>query len=276
MVTIFEYTNYRLFLKDKYAELKLKSPAFSYRYFSKKCGYSSPNFLKLVIDGKRNLSADSIDKFALFFEFNKAERDYFSKLVHFNQAKNSTEKNEFAQNILRSTIFKRLNPLSQDQFEYYANWYDVAIREILATKKLKLDAKAISNLLVPKVSERKVEESLERLMRLGLIKRSQNRFVQTDELVTTGDEVSSAAIAKHHREMFKLASDSIDTIDRSLRDISGVTISLSNESIDELKLMIQRFRKNVLELSERENDKQSVYQVSIQMFPLSEVEIKND
>ena len=271
-IRVFEYTNYRSFLKDKYTELKIVNSAFSYRFFSKECGYSSPNFLKLVTDGTRNLSKDSIERFSLFFKFDQNEKEYFKKLVHFNQAKSSDDKKQLAQAILKSTIFQRLNPLAKDQFEYYSNWYYVAIREILATKKIKLDAKSISKLLIPTVSVNNVENALEALLNLGLIKRKDNRYVQSVELITSGDEVSSAAIAEHHREMFRLASDSIDITERDLRDISGVTISLSRESIGDLKFMIQKFRKDVLELSEREHNKESVYQVSIQMFPLSKVE----
>jgi uncharacterized protein (TIGR02147 family) len=271
-IKIFGYTNYRSFLKDKYAELKQTNSAFSYRFFSKECGYSSPNFLKLVTDGKRNLSEDSIKRFSLFFKFDQKETKYFKNLVHFNQAQSSDEKKELAQVILKSTVFQRLNPLAKDQFEYYSNWYYVAIREILATKKIKLDAKSISELLIPTVPVNRVDKALETLLNLGMIKRKDNRYVQSVELVSTGDEVSSSAIAEHHREMFRLASDSIDTTDRALRDISGVTVSLSRESISDLKFMIQKFRKDVLELSERERCKESVYQVAIQMFPLSKVE----
>ena len=44
--------------------LKATKPQFSYRYFSRVAGFSSPNFLKLVAEGQRNLSPKSIAKFA--------------------------------------------------------------------------------------------------------------------------------------------------------------------------------------------------------------------
>ncbi len=55
MRSIFTYTDYRAFLHDAYTHAKATNPAFSYRYFAKKAGFSSPNFLKLVIDGVYNL-----------------------------------------------------------------------------------------------------------------------------------------------------------------------------------------------------------------------------
>lgn len=272
MIDIFHYTNYRLFLKASYEELKAQNKAFSYRYFSQKCGYKSPNFLKMIIDGQRNLSEESIEKFIQFFKLKKKEASYFRLLVQFNQAKTNEIKAELAQEILKHSAFKRMHPLSKDRFEYYSKWYYPAIRELLTTRKIKLDAQAISELLIPSVSLKEVEEALESLERLDLIEKKQNRYVPKAELISTGDEVSSAAIANYHKNMMTLAGESIDTIDRSLRDISCVTISLSSDNISELKTLIQKFRKEAMELSEQDQDKQTVYQVGIQMFPLSRVE----
>lgn len=272
MKKVFEYTNYRNYLKDQYDELKVTSSSFSYRYFSKQCGFKSPNFLKLVIDGQRNLSHDSIDTFAKFFKLGKRESDYFKKLVLFNQAKTTTEKESLAKEILNSSIFKKLHPVTKDHFEYLSYWYYVAIRELISTKKIKLDAINIQKLLTPNVSLKDVEKALECLLRLKMIKRKDNRYIQSYELVSTGDEVSSAAVASFHREMFQLASSSIDRIESEKRDISAVTIALSEDSVKELKLMIQKFRKDVLALSESEKNKQVVYHMALQMFPLSKSE----
>ena len=51
-----EHLDYRVFLGEYDKAAKENLPAFSYRYFSQKAGYRSPVFLKLVIDGQRNLS----------------------------------------------------------------------------------------------------------------------------------------------------------------------------------------------------------------------------
>ena len=200
---------------------------------------------------------------------NKKESEYFKNLVLFNQTKNSLERKELAEKILRFSVFTRINPLVKEQFLYTSNWYYVAVREILQTKRIKLDARSISNLIRPKLSEAEVENIIKTLLKLKMISKKDNRYVQLNDLVSTGDEVSYAGVADFHRQMMELASQSIDNVDRELRDISGVTISLSNKGIDELKVMIQKFRKNVLELSERDDNKQSVYQLNLQMFPLS-------
>ena len=53
---IFEYDDYRIFLKDFFNAKKQEKPSFSQRYFAKKVGFNAHNFCTLVIEGKRNLS----------------------------------------------------------------------------------------------------------------------------------------------------------------------------------------------------------------------------
>ena len=53
MNKIYTYTDYRKFVKDYYLSKKKSIRRFSYRSFSEKAGFSSPNFIKLVIDGKK-------------------------------------------------------------------------------------------------------------------------------------------------------------------------------------------------------------------------------
>lgn len=62
-VEVYGYLDYRAFLADLYTAKKARG--FSYRSFSRRAGLSSPNYLKLVIDGQRNLSAKMAERFAL-------------------------------------------------------------------------------------------------------------------------------------------------------------------------------------------------------------------
>ena len=83
-ISVFDYLDHHKFLKDYFEEKKAHCPFFSYKYFAQKAGFSSPNFLKLVIDGKRNLTKDSVFKFCKAMGLNKkdtAER-FGEKLVH--------------------------------------------------------------------------------------------------------------------------------------------------------------------------------------------------
>lgn len=91
-LNVFNYIDYRHFLKDFYDYSKKINKKFSYRYFALKAGFSSSGFLHLVIDGKRNLSRKYIPRFAKAIGFNREERIYFDALVSFNQAEDAESK----------------------------------------------------------------------------------------------------------------------------------------------------------------------------------------
>jgi hypothetical protein len=132
MNSVFNYVNYRRFLKDYYQQAKAEKKYFSYRYFSRRAGINSPNFLKVVIEGKRNLSSKTIDKFANALGLNRNEAMFFRRLVVFNQAKTASEKQE-SYIILREIANQmRQNSKSADSHESFEKWYTNVVRELIA------------------------------------------------------------------------------------------------------------------------------------------------
>ena len=62
-MNVFEFLDYRAFLRAHYETEKQRRAAFSHRFFSRLAGLRSPNFLKLVMDGERNLGPETVPKF---------------------------------------------------------------------------------------------------------------------------------------------------------------------------------------------------------------------
>ena len=106
-----------------------------------------------------------------------------------------------------------------------------ATREVLAEK------------LVPPVRLKDVATALSQLQSLGLVfKDEAGCWRQSEEIVTTGPEVKSLLVANFHRQMIKLATESIDRFPADQRDISAVTLSISKKNIPEIKKKIMEFR----------------------------------
>lgn len=78
---IFDYHDYRIFLKDFFDYSKEKNGKFSFRFFAQRAGFNSGSILKLVIDGKKNLTNESINKISNGFKLKKREYEFFEKLV---------------------------------------------------------------------------------------------------------------------------------------------------------------------------------------------------
>ena len=269
-VTIFEYDNYRAYLGDLYKLYKETKPHFSYRYFSQKAGFRSPNFLKLVIEGKRNLSPESIEKFANALKLGKKEAEFFRVLVHLNQARTVGEKKIYAEQLMQFRPFRYIHPLRQDQYRYYADWYNIAIRELTMLPEFSEDPAWIARRLVPPISPQQAQKALDLLLQLGLLERDESgRLVQADAFISTGDEVTSTSVANYHRTLIRMGAEALDRFPGSDRDISSVTMTLSEKNYREIKVLIQRFRKELLAIADQDESPEGVYQVNFQLFPLA-------
>lgn len=266
---IYEYSNYRFFLQDMYKHLKLTSRAFSFRYFSRKAGFRSPNFYKLVMDGQRNLSGESVMKFAKALKLNPSETKFFHNLVMMQQSDNLEEKKHYTELVLKSKSYRKAHPLSKDQFDYLSQWYVIPIREMLCLKGFQGDSQWIASQLQPEITPTQASEALELLQKLGLAKENADgTWQQTDRIISTGDEIESIAAVQYHKQMIEKAAGSL-TQSPETRDVSSVTLTLSEETYKKLRSRIRDFRKELLAIAEAEQDPENVYQMNFQVFPLT-------
>lgn len=273
---VFEYNNYRKYLSDLYSYLKGTKGYFSYRYFSRMAGFRSPNFLKLVIDGHRNLSGESIEKFIKALKLPNAEATFFRNLVLVHQANTVEEKKYFTEQLLKSKFYKKLHPLSEIQYSYYNHWHMIPIRELAGLKTFREDPHWIANQLLPEISPSQAKTALKDLEKLGLLKKNENeKLVPTQKHVSTGDEVVSASVANYHKTMIGMGAKAIDLFPEHKRDISAVTLTLSQKGFSEIKTLIQRFRKELLEISDQDSCADTVYQINFQFFPLTKTGDEN-
>lgn len=269
-VSVFAYLDYRAFLRDFYAAKKSASRAFSFRAFSKRAGVSSPNYLKLVIDGKRSLSGKMSERFAAACGLDADAARYFVHLVAFNQAKTSAERAQAYDKLTGFQRYRQAHKLEIAHAAYYSDWYMPAIRELAASKQFREDPEWIADQLIPKITPLQAQHALEILSDLKLLVRDgEGKLIQADALVSTGPETRGLHIAAFHRAMTQRAIESIDLVPAPERDISSLTLCVGRSGLQLLKERLQRVRRELLELSALEADPEQVVQVNFQLFPLS-------
>jgi uncharacterized protein (TIGR02147 family) len=268
---VFEYDDYRVLLKDLFDFYKNTTSFFSYRYFARRAGFASPNFLKLVIEAQRNLSPDSASRCAVAMKLDKAETDFFKNLVQFCQAKSSSERAVSAREIVKSRAFKRFHPLKQAEMNYYAKWYYIPVREMVGTTGFRNDPTWIASRFVQPLEPEQVAEALRDLEQLGLIERTEEGLSLSHRNVCSGDDVVSSLISQYHRDMINRGRESIDTVRPAAREVSGTCISCSAETVDQIKKLIREFRKEILAVAEESKEPDRVYQLNFQLFPLAQI-----
>jgi uncharacterized protein (TIGR02147 family) len=270
MKSIFEYLNYRTYLKDVYLSRKKEKKSFSYQVFARICGFKSKSFLSLVMDGKANLASESARAVAKALNLKGTGYSYFLALVDFNQAPDAESRAEKLSTLSRFRCAGEARKIRDTEFEFYARWYHNAIRELAPLLDDPNDYGALSRMLSPRITKAEAKASVALLLRLGLLQKQGRRYVQSDAAITTGDEVRSAAVTLFHKENFNLASRAIGSFPSEQRDISCVIGGMSQECFALVKREIQSFRKHLMALV-RDDAKPAdrIYHINMQLFPAS-------
>jgi uncharacterized protein (TIGR02147 family) len=269
MLNIFNFLNYREYLKAFYHDKKAEEKGFSYQVMAENAGFSSKSFIKLVIDGKKNLTHESSKKLNNVLKLNVKSFSYFKDLVAFNQAHSMPERNEY---LKRLFSYRKRNPgrlVLQSHYEFYAQWYHNTIRELLPFFDFKEDYGILGKMVNPPISAREARESVLLLLKLQFIKKEGGAYVQTTPILTTGNEIKSAAVQNFHVQNLALAAASIDDCPGPRRDLSCLVLGLSEEGIERVKKEIQEFRKKLLEIARDDKNPTNVYHYATQFFPTS-------
>ena len=270
---IFEYLDYREFLKDYYNAKKEANPAFSLRVFSDKIGFKAKDFISRVMNGDKNLSSQSIPKVASGLRLGKHETEFFIALVKFNQAETTEERNsafEEMQAVLKVVRFaEKQHLLGHAQYMVYSHWRHLTIRSLIGMYGFDGDYEALARRVHPRITAEEAKASVKLLEDCMLIKKGKNgKYVLTENAITTGDRTSKLALRGFHQDCLKLAADSIDRDPPGTRHISGLTLGISQEGYERIVERINAFRKEIALIAEEDENSDKVFQLQFALFPV--------
>ena len=125
-----------------------------------------------------------------------------------------------------------------------------------------------------------VEEALRLLEQVGLVVRNEEgRLVPASARISTGPQVRSLAVRNFHRAMLELAAQALERAEAGEREISALTVSLSEQQYAEVKRRIDAFRRELFDHIDETNaiersspHPRQIYQVGFQLFPLTRPE----
>ena len=269
MKDILEYTDYRQYIADYYADRKAKS-AFTWQEFANAAGFTSPVYLKYVSEGRFNLSEDAAVRVAQAMDLAGFEPEYFCEMVKFDHAKNDAEKKAAFNRMLAIADAHKAKILEGDSFRFFSDWKNPVIRE-LAPAMPGAKPLALAHACRPKVSAAEVSETLKFLVNAELLQKDEDgNYRQTEKSVTTGPmNATPVAVRGLHRQMGEIALEAIDGESQDDRNFSGLTLGVTRGAYEEIVKEIAEFRKRVVAIATRDNETDEVYRMNIQFFPMT-------
>jgi uncharacterized protein (TIGR02147 family) len=269
---VVDYQDYREFLQAFYTYKKKANKSFSYRKFSQISGIKSSNFLMLVMQKRRNLSAKIATPVAKAMKLSRAESAYFVSLVKLEQAKDGEDREKFdrEKKIAVRKIMTKILPT--EKHRYLSTWYYPLVRELAFLPHFRPEAQWVSDKLQKMITIDQAEKAIKLLIDLGLWKINRGKIEVHDLVLDTGDDspvFRADVVVPIHNDTLMAWTKILDRIPAEERELGLIHIPINSEKIPELKKRILRFQDELIGWLQDEKNPTQVVQVGTYLVPVT-------
>lgn len=276
-----EYTDFRLYLKDVYNFRRVTEGTglrpYSYSTFSAAADIRSPNYLKLIIEGRRNLSEDMMNRFARALRLQKNEVEEFRALVRYGQATAPIDRNQFLKELadLRAKLALASGEISESNWEKMPTWIGWVVYAMSEQANVNFDPQSLAKLFRIKVNPEEIKASLKKLTDSGELARNfeTGEVSKGRDLLESPQDLPVALIRKLQAELIYLGIESLFRDSPKEREFGAMTLAMTEEEFNQVRFEIRQMRKRIQRdiLAKRTASKgDRVYQMNIQLFPVTD------
>src|SRR5690606_28851745 len=268
--SVFEFLDAREFLRHAYAARKRVDKAFSHRYIAREMGAGSSSFFQDVLGGRACLNPERASRFARLFGLSPRDADYFELLARFGEADTPGERERLLGLLTRAQGSDDQWILDASEAEYLQKWYYAAIREMLTFIPFTGDYEDLASRLEPPITAAEARDAVQLLLKLKLIRRNyEGRYLKVEKspakaLRNDPEKVRSGLLAT-----LDLARRAVDVHPPEVRPFYALTLGVSRETLHDINTRLRDFRRDILELAKRDRNVDRLYQLNMQLFPLS-------
>ncbi len=257
---VYSYFDYRLFLRERQVWLKSREPSFTLEYVAEQLGIRSRGHVSLILNGGRNIPEKRIGEVAEVFGLAGQEREFFFHLVQYQQEDSFARKKESLDRMVALMLLedRRLVP---SQYRLCEEWHTPVILEILLARCVRFG-----------LTGAQAKEAVQVLSDIGLVKLNEKGFWKpTDKVVTFGDRWKDPAVRNFQAHSLMAAREALVSVDPAERDISTMVVSMSEATVGRIKDVLHFARQEVLALVKADQGSEKVYQLSLALFPVSQL-----
>ncbi len=283
-VSVYNFLDYRSFLKAAYEDLNTRNPNISYRYIQRRAGYSPrSNHFWQILSGRAPMSQTATRRYGHALGLNDREIQFLSCLVSMNQARSDRDRNDYFGQLQRFPHFQDQKSNGRIRYEFYSEWHLPALRALVTLKEFREDYAWIGRKLKPPISAAKARKGMEKLLDSGFLKRDAKtgRLIQSEPMIGStldrddGEDVARLAIRNFHRKMIHLAAESIENHAQKDRFIIGNTMAVSRRQAELIRERLGEFMREIETIIAEEDPIEAVYRLNMNLFPLVDMQSLN-
>lgn len=275
-LNLFGFIDARAYLNDLFIACKNANKPYSYIRFTADLGLGSSNLMCHILRAKRKVTLHMCPRISEALRFDRAESEYFRKLVERQGTRDQTQKEELFQRLVEIRTRTLESPDSRLQLSFFNHWLHPVVFEMIGAKPGCPDERTIQSRLRFPVPLDQIKKSVSLLKGLGLISFDENSgcFQKLKDDILTPAEVADLGILRFHQKMIDLAKDALTGVDEHEREISSLTLSIPRGRSQEVKSLLREMERFLMfRLKEMSSSAfsqgEDVCQINIQMFPLT-------
>jgi uncharacterized protein (TIGR02147 family) len=217
-----------------------------------------PSTLSAVLNGSRKLPLKNLKFVIEQLELSPIEETLFREGL--TESIISLDKIKTAPEYLKRIM------LDESNFKVLSQWEHYGILSLIETDNFVFSIEHISKRLG--ITPSRVQVALKNLEEANLVTINDNKITLNQTAIRTTEDISSRALRLSHQEAMEMGIKKIESSDIEKKDFSTVTIAINPKNLPKAKTIIREFRQKMASLL-REGHKTEVYQMAIQLYPLT-------
>lgn len=276
-----EYLDFRKYLQDFYNYRRTLSQRdlrpYNYAMFSAAADIKSPNYLKMIIEGRRNLSEDMVGKFSKAMGHSKEQSEEFRLLVIFGQSSDPAQRNYLLKELSEFRVQQKIRSgeIDKKNWDKVPNWIAWVLYAMADQAGVKFEAENLRRLLRSKASVDEITTAMSILLGNGdLVQDAATGEVKKGRgSIESSEEVPVALVRKLQSELMYLGMESLYQDSPADREFGSLTLTLTRQEFEELRFKLRQIRKqahkdNAIERMTAPGER--VYQLNVQLFPVTD------
>lgn len=266
-VKVFAYRDYRRFLKD-YIEWRIAERNLSYRYFARKAGIASPNFLQQVVSGQRGLTAESALKVATGLQLKGIEKKFFVELVRLARVRDNREQGVVLDSLAKLAHTGQTQTMTSSGF--HSSWLHGIVWELASIPNFELTDANLQLRLGHLAPLSELKRSREFLITAGFLTPTDRADVynQASVRMESRNDFIDLDLRRKHQRYLEHAISSLE-MEPGERENQGFTIAVSREKMALIKKRVRDFMGELVTELANDDQADTVLRVEVACSPLS-------
>lgn len=261
-------------IRDKFKEIKDANPSFSIRAWSQQMGFKSHGSLQQIISSGRAVPKKFVPLIIESLKMSPSEAKYFQALIDFEKAKTQEEKAYFHTKL--TEIYPKDNEIKfieTQKFKFFQDPLHDIILTLMDRKDFSHDSRWIKSQLKMQVGLKDIDDTIERLIMLGLINNTNGELSKITPLRLTKKEAPESAVLDYLTKMSVLGCHELKSPKESEREFKSVSLNIKQGSLSQAQIRLQELIEQFK--SEFEADAKTsteTFNLNVQLFSLTHTE----